>query len=184
MRLATNYSRLHDAGAELVAISVDDDVRQAGMATRWGLTYTRMVSDPGGERYLKPLGLFNPDERDGIALPAMVVVEPGGMEVYRYRGRDFADRTNDDDLWQALAALGLPPVQPERWSADVIVPDDLDRYFRPSDLPGYFRGNMFGAVAIAGRLDDPAAKAIAAQHRDMARATIDAWQTWKDQMHS
>ena len=178
MRLATNYTRLHHGGAELIAISVDDDVRQAGMANRWRLTHTRMVSDPGGEAYLRPLDLFDPNERGGIAMPAMVLIEPGGAEVYRYRGRDFADRTNDDDLWEALDALALAPVDPGPWRPEVAVPDDLGRYFRPEDLTLYFRGNMFGAIAIAGRLDDPAAKAIAVQHRDMAKATVDAWTAW------
>ncbi len=180
MRLASTITRLHAAGAELVAISVDDDIRQAGMAQRWGLTGIRMVSDPGGERYLKPLGLFDPEERGGIALPAMVAFTPDGTEVYRYQGRDFADRTNDDDLWAALEPLGLPPVDPAPWEPTVEVPADLRGFFRPEDFAAYFRGNLFGAQAIAGRLDDPAAKAIALEHRAMAKATVDAWMAWKD----
>ena len=103
MRLATQYDRIHSAGAEFAAVSVDDDVRQAGMARRWGLSHSRIVSDPGGERYLQPLDLFNPNERNGIALPGMVIVDPDGTEMYRYQGRDFADRTNDVDLWEADA---------------------------------------------------------------------------------
>lgn len=179
MRLATNYDRLHHAGAELIAISVDDDTRQAGMARRWALHHTRMVSDPGGEVYLKRLAMFDPDERGGIALPGMVVIDPAGDEVYRYQGRDFADRTNDDDLWEALTALGLQSVDPEPWVPDVQVPADLRGVFRPQDFATYFRGNMFAAVAIARRLDEPTAKAIAAQHRDMAQSSVDAWQQWK-----
>ncbi len=178
MRLATNYSRLHAAGAELVAISVDDEARQAGMALRWSLTHTRMVADPGGVDFLQPLGLFDPKERGGIALPAMIAFAPDGTEVYRYRGRDFADRTNDDDLWAALEPLGLAPVDPSAWTPTAAVPTDLSGFFQPEDLALYFRGNQFGAHAIAGRLDDPAAKSIALQHRDMASATVTAWQQW------
>ena len=74
MRLAAEYDRIHSAGAELAAVSVDDEVRQAGMVQRWKLTHTRMVADPGGETYLRPLGLYDPEERDGIALPGMIVV--------------------------------------------------------------------------------------------------------------
>ena len=180
MRLAANYDRIHGAGAELAAVSVDDEVRQAGMAERWGFTHTRFVSDPGGEQILQPLELFDPEERGGIALPGMIVVAPSGEVVYRYQGRDFADRTNDDDLWAALDGLGLDPVAPEPWSGAVEVPDDLRRYFRPADLGPYFRGNMFGAVAISGRLGDAAeAKAIAREHRLMAKATLDAWEAWE-----
>ena len=149
------------------------------MAERWGLTHTRMVSDPGGETYLQKLGLFDPADRGGIALPGMVIIDPTGRETYRYCGRDFADRTNDDDLFEAIAALGLAPVEPEPWVPNVEVPGDLRGFFRPEDFPAYFRGNMYAAIAIAGRLEDPASKAVALQHRDMAKNTVDAWQQWK-----
>lgn len=105
---SASYDRIHNAGAELAAISIDDDTRQSGMAQRWGLTHTAMISDPGGDTYLQPLGLFNPNERDVIALPGMLIIDPDGVEVYRYQGRDFADRTNNDDLLEALDALDLP----------------------------------------------------------------------------
>jgi len=180
VRLALRNTDINQAGAELAAVSVDDEVRQAGMSRRWKLGATTMISDPGGTDILEPLGLFDPDERDGIALPGMIIVDPDGNEVYRYQGRDFADRTNDDDIFDALGALDLPPVEPGPWTSPVEVPDDLRGYFRPKDLGAYFRGNMFGAIAIGGRLDDPAAKAIANEHRKMAKATLEAWDVHKD----
>ncbi len=179
MRLATNYDRIHSAGAELAAVSVNEDFRQAGMAERWGLTHTRFISDPGGETYLKPLDLFDPEERGGIALPGMVIIAPDGSEVYRYQGRDFADRTNDDDLWEALDALNLPAVEPGPWSSDVEVPEDLRAYFRPEDFGAYFRGNRFGAAAIQGRLEDRESKGIAREHRLMSDASLEAWDAWR-----
>jgi hypothetical protein len=182
VRLASNHERLHAAGVELVAISVDDEVRQAGMARRWGLSPVRMVSDPDGARFLRPLELFDPVERGGIALPAMVGIGPDGTEFYRYRGRDFADRTNDDDLFTAVEALGLAPVDPPPHRPSVEVPADLGGFFRPEDFAAYFRGNLFGAQAIAGRLTDPDARAVALQHRDMAKATVDAWQEWRTRL--
>ncbi len=179
MRLATRYDEIHAAGAELVAVSVNEDERQAGMAARWGLSHTRMVSDPGGETYLKALDLYDPVERDGIALPGMVIIDPDGNEVYRYQGRDFADRTNDDDLFEALAGLGLPAVDPGPWTADVEASDELRGYFRAKDYGAYFRGNMFGAIAIAGRVEDPASKAMAKEHAAMSRSSNEAWDTWR-----
>ncbi len=180
MRLATQYDRIHAAGAEFAAVSVDDDVRQAGMARRWGLSHSRMVSDPGGERYLKPLDLFNPGERNGIALPGMIIVDPDGNEVYRYQGRDFADRTNDDDLWETLAGLGGAPVDPPPWTPDVDVPDDLRGFFRPRDFGPYFRGNFYGSVAIEMRLTDADSAAIAHQHGAMSKANVDAYDAWRE----
>jgi hypothetical protein len=179
VKLASQYDRIHQGGAELAAVSVDDDVRQAGMAQRWAFTHTRFVADPGGAELLQPLRLFDPEERGGIALPGMVIVDPDGTEVYRYQGRDFADRTNDDDIWATLDALSLPPVDPPAWTPTIEVPDDLRGYFRPADFGGYFRGNMFGAIAIGGRLDDTAARAIAREHREMSKSNLEAWESWR-----
>ncbi len=180
MRLATKYDDIHTAGAEFAAVSVDDEIRQAGMSARWRLTHTRLVSDPGGEQLLQPLGLFDPEDRGGIALPGMVMFDPDGNEVYRYQGRDFADRTNDDDIFDALGALGLSAVSPEAWKPGVDVPDDLARFFRPSDFGAYFRGNRFGAIAIGGRAEKGSeARALAREHRLMADASLEAWDAWR-----
>ncbi len=179
MKLASQYDRIHQSGAELAAVSVDDDVRQAGMASRWGFTHTTFVSDPGGERTLQPLELFDAEERGGLALPGMVIVDPDGNEVYRYQGRDFADRTNDDDIWATLDAMALPAIDPPPWTPTVEVPDDLRGYFRPADFAAYFRGNMFGAIAIGGRLDDTASRAIAREHREMSKSNLEAWESWQ-----
>lgn len=184
MKLASQYDRIHGAGAELAAVSVDDEARQAGMSQRWGFTHTRFVSDPGGENYLRPLDLFDPEERGGIALPGMVIVDPDGNEVYRYQGRDFADRTNDDDIWAALDALGLPAVDPPPWVPTVDVPDDLQGYFRPTDFGTYFRGNRFGAAAIQMRLADPESRAIAREHRVMSDSNLEAWAGWQQHTKS
>jgi len=180
VRLATNYDRIHTAGAEVVAVSVDNDARQAGMARRWGLTHTRLVSDPGGEQILEPLGLYDPEERGGIALPAMLVIDPRGAEVYRYQGRDFADRTTDDEVYATLDGLGLDPLDPGPWTPETEVPADLDRYFRPSELHPYFRGNRFAAIAIGGRAERGSeTRAIAREHRMMAEASLEAWDAWR-----
>lgn len=160
-------------------MSVDDDARQAGMARRWGLTHTRLVSDPGGETYLKPLGLFDPEERGGIALTGLLIIDPDGTEVYRYQGRDFADRTKDDDLFAALDALGLPAIDPGPWEPDVEVPADLEGFFRPEHFGAYFRGNMFGAIALAGRITDPESRRLVHEHRVMARSSLEAWDQWR-----
>jgi hypothetical protein len=178
VKLATQYDRIHQAGAELAAVSIDDDTRQAGMSERWGFTHTRFFSDPGGETYLQPLDLYDPVERGGITLPGMVIVTPDGEEVYRYQGRDFADRTNDDDIWKTLDELQLPAVDPAPWVPSAEVPDDLTGYFRPKDFAPYFGGNHFGALAIEFRLRDPGGKAIAKEHRQMSKSNLEAWAEW------
>ncbi len=175
MRLGAESDRIHGAGAEVIAISVDDEVRQAGMFARWPTPNVLYVSDPGGERYLRPLDLFDPDERDGIGLPAMIVLAPDGSVAYEYVGRDFADRTTDAEVFAAVEALDLPAIDPPAGGPVAPVPDDLTGYFRREMFFPYIRGNRMAAVAIGGRLDDKAARAVAREHRLMCDATLEAW---------
>lgn len=175
MRLAAVSDRIHAAGGEVIAVSVDDERRQAGMFERWPTPHTTYVSDPGGERILQPLGLFDPEERGGIALPGLLVIAPDGSEAYRYQGRDFADRTTDEPTLEALEGLGLPSIDAPDGGPTGGVDGELDRFFAPATLGAYFRGNKFGALAIQGRLDDPEAQRIAREHRMMADATLEAW---------
>lgn len=181
MRLATSLERIHGAGAELLAISVDDDSRQAGMAQRWGLDAVRFVSDPGGETMLKPMDLFDPEERGGIALPGMVLIGPDGSEVYRYIGRDYADRTNDEEIWAPLKALGLSPVDPPTWTSDIDVPRDLVGFFSPSEYRTFFFANQVGANAISRRLGPETEPGqMAMEHVGMSQDSLRAWKEWRD----
>lgn len=175
MRLGAEADRIHRAGGEVVAISTDDEVRQAGMFARWPTPHVQYVSDPGGERFLQPLALFDPEERGGIGLPGLLVIDPDGELVYRYVGRDFADRTTDEEALTALERLALDPIDPPAGGPVLDVPDDLTGFFRTDDLVPYFKGNRFGAIAIGGRLPDPAARSVAREHRLMCEATLAAW---------
>ena len=174
MRLANASERIHAAGGEVIAVSVDSDERAAAMSARWPTPHVRYVSDPGGESILRPLDLFDPDERDGIALPAMVVFDPDGTEVFRYRGRDFADRTHDDDVFDALDALGLDAIDPPDGGPDG---GDVEQSgaFRPAALVPYFKGNRFGALAIQSRAEGDEARRLAKEHRQMCDAVLEAW---------
>ena len=180
MRLESTIEEVHGAGAEVIAISVNENERQAGMAERWKLNHIQLVSDPGGERFLQPMGLFDANERKGIALPANIVIAPDGSEVFRYNGRDFADRTTDSEVTAALAGLGLPAVAPDPWSPTASVPADLEGFFRASDYGAYFNGNKFAGLAIGGRLPTKEMAAFARDHSAMAEASLAAWAKLND----
>ncbi len=179
MRLASQSDRIRNAGGEVIAVSVDSDERQAAMYTRWPTPDVQYVSDPGGEGILQPLGLFDPEERGGIALPGLLVIDPDGNEVFGYRGRDFADRTHDDDAFAALDELGLGAI-----GADVALGGPVDESvdvvqkgaFTPRILVPYFKGNRFGAVAIQMRAEGEEAKRLAKEHRQMCDGILAAWE--------
>ena len=180
MRLASESERIHGAGGEVIAVSIDDDVRQAGMFARWPTPNVRYVGDPDRSLIIEPLGLADPDDDRRIALPALLVIDPDGDEVYRYVGRDFADRTTDDEVYAALVGLGLDGIDPPAGGPVAAVPEDLSGYFPPRQLAPYFRGNRMASVAIAGRTENSEFRAIARQHRKMAEATLDAWASFRD----
>lgn len=177
MRLASHTDQIHGAGGEVIAVSIDDDVRQAGMFARWPTPNVLYVGDPDRSRIIEPLDLADPDDDRAIARPAMLVIDPDGNEVYRYVGRDFADRTTDDEVYAALESLGLDPIEAPVGGPIGDVPDDLGRFFAPASLVPYFKGNRFAAVAIGGRTDDEAFRAIAREHRRMADDTLAAWES-------
>lgn len=180
MRLAFESDRIHAAGGEVIAVSTDDAVRQAGMFERWPTTHVLYVDDPDRSKIIEPLGLSDPDDDRQIALPAMLVIDPDGNEVYRYVGRDFADRTTDVEVYAALDALELDPIDAPVGGPVGSVPDDLRRFFAPASLRPYFMGNRSAAIAIGGRTGDGELTAIAREHRSMCDATLAAWAALTD----
>ena len=177
MRLASVSDRIHTAGGEVIAISVDSTERQAAMYQRWPTPHITYVSDPGGEQYLRPLELFDPEERGGIARPALLVIDPDGTERFGYRGDDFADRRHDDDVIAALEALDLAPIDPPPGGPlDPSVELEQPGAFSPRLFVPYFRGNRLAAHAIFRRVDDEDAKTIAREHRQMCDTMLEAWE--------
>ena len=168
--------RIHAAGGEAIAVSVDSEERQAAMYRRWPTPHTTYVADPGGEYYLRPMGMFDPEERGGIGLPGMFVLDPDGNEVFAYRGHDFADRRHDEDVIVALEQLGLGPIDAPAGGPDAAAVDvDQPGAFTPAMLNLYFRGNRMGAHAILRRADGDEAKRLAREHREMCDGVLEAW---------
>lgn len=170
--------RINAAGAEVMALSVDSEQRNAAMSERWPVPHTRFVSDPGGDTYLKAMGLFDPDERDGIARPALLVIDADGNEAFGYRGADFADRRNDDDVIEALEALDLDAIEAPA-GGPVVDGVDVDQTgaFAPKLFVPYFLGNKFAALAMRARAEGDETKTLAKEHQHMAESMIGAWQT-------
>lgn len=58
-----------------------------------------LLSDPKGD-LTKRYGLWNAEE--GVAVPAIILVDRGGMVYYLYADADFADRPADPEVFEAL----------------------------------------------------------------------------------
>ena len=176
MRLANELDEIHRLGGEVVAVVVDSPERNRAFAARWGLPFP-IHTDPGGVDYLLALDLWNPNERGGIARPAVLLLSPDGTLAYQYRSRDFADRISDAPLLAALAALDLPPVAvPSPWISDAPALDHPGA-LRTDAFGPYFRGIRFGTIGLAGRMIDAADRTEALAMSEMAASFLDAWQT-------
>ena len=124
------------------------------MNDTWDLPF-RWVSDPDGTPLAQPLDAWNADERDGLFHPLVLLVAPDGRAVVRHRSRDFADRSDDDDVVEALRALGLPALPPAGpWAPDGVTPQPSEGAFRPAAYGPYFRGIRFATKALAARIRD------------------------------
>ena len=155
MQLANHIDDLHRVGVDIVAITVDEPGRNEAMRRRWELPFP-IVSDPGGETYLQPMGLWNPDERGGIGVPAIVVLDQDGDEVGRLVSRDFADRPPELSSVIALAATAdLAPITHRSPWADSTEPTEDPGAFRTDAFGTYFRAIQFATRALSSRLTDP-----------------------------
>ena len=145
------------------------------MAERWRLPFP-IVSDPDGAVILRPLDLWNPDERGGIAWPGLVVFNADDTETWRFRSRDFADRPPDTAaLLAAVASLGAQPIDPPAPWAPESPPTEDPAAFRADAFAPFFSGIRTGALGLAGRLETAQDQGEARSLSAMAKSFLDGW---------
>ena len=86
-----------------MAISVDAPEQNKAMIDKLVLPF-QILSDPEGNRAIKPYGVWN--EQGRIAVPSVVVVAKDRTIRYVYKGQDFADRPGDAEILDALNTGG------------------------------------------------------------------------------
>ncbi len=99
---ARNYGEFERRGAQVAGISVDPPRNNARMVGKLLLPFP-LLSDPEGE-LARRYGLW--DAEEGVAVPAVVVVDQSGEVRYLYKGNDPADRPEDGEVFAALKGLG------------------------------------------------------------------------------
>lgn len=155
--------------------SVDPPAAQLAMNRTWHLPF-RWVSDPDGARLAQPLDVWNADERGGLFHPLVLLVSPDGRHLLEHRSRDFADRTDDEDVLSRLRQLALAPrPEPAAWAPEGIDPRPSEGAFRPEVFGPYFRGVRFSAMALTGRMHDARDADELRQTSRMAMSFQQAW---------
>ena len=87
--MARTYHEFLQVGATIAAVVIDPSDQNAAMVSKLALPFP-VLSDPNGERAIRPLGLW--DESQKMSKPAIIALAQDGSETYRYAGSDFMDR--------------------------------------------------------------------------------------------
>lgn len=96
------YQGLHDAGAEVVAVSVDDAERSAAVKHDLALPFP-ILSDRNRET-VQAFGVFNKGEKGGIAVPSVFVIDRAMTVRFRVI-ESVATRVRPSDLIAWVRAL-------------------------------------------------------------------------------
>lgn len=102
-RLAEDYEKFKQAGADVVAISVDNPSYAWSMAQTTGAKY-QILSDVD-KKVITSYGVLNPKEHGGIAHPAVFIVDKAGVIRFQYVGKDAGDRPADELIMEEVKKL-------------------------------------------------------------------------------
>jgi len=154
-RYARRFEEFEKRGAQIAGISVDPPPSNARMVGKLLLPFP-LLCDPEGE-LARLYGLWNAEE--GVAVPAVVVVDQSGEVRYLYSGRDFADRPEDEGVFATLDELdsgierltGGPEFQVGAAQAreSSVRPDR--RPMELEQITSYYRGVYFTTEVLKGR---------------------------------
>jgi peroxiredoxin len=164
---ARRFEEFEKRGAQIAGISVDPPSNNARMVGKLLLPFP-LLSDPEGE-LARLCGLWNAEE--GVAVPAVVIVDQSGEVRYLYSGRDFADRPGDEEVFATLDELdsgierltGGPEFQVGAAQAreSSVRPDR--RAMELEQITSYYRGVFFTTEVLKerfGRLGRPGKDAL------------------------
>ena len=99
-RLAEDYNKIKAAGADLIAVSADNQSFAWSMGQTTGAKF-EILSD-SDRKTIKSYGILNPDEHDGIAKPTILIIDKEGRIRYMYVGKDPSDRPPDDKILEEV----------------------------------------------------------------------------------
>ena len=121
-----------------------------------------LLGDPKGD-LAKRCDLWN--GKEGVAIPAIVIVDRRGVVRYLYAGHDFADRPGDDEVFGALDRLSEAGTAGSSAGGSVEIRATAEeaktstvRPDRPpmplEQLTPYYRGVFFATVALKRRFGE------------------------------
>jgi peroxiredoxin len=101
--LAEDYDKIKQAGADLIAVSVDDQSFAWSMGQTTGAKF-QILSD-SDKKTIISYGILNAAEHDGIAHPSIFILDPQGRIRFMHVGKDPQDRPPDETIIQEVKKL-------------------------------------------------------------------------------
>lgn len=146
--MAQRQSEFNEMGGRVYGLSADSPGQNSAIMEKLALPFV-ILSDEVRDKAVTPLGFADEKDPRQISRPGVVIISPEGEIVYRYVGRDYADRPKEDDLLAELSKLGLPSVIQE---ADPRGPSEPGEKAMPGvGLKYYFSGAKFATLALRSR---------------------------------
>jgi peroxiredoxin len=101
--LAEDYDKIKQAGADLIAVSVDDQSFAWSMGQTTGAKF-QILSD-SDKKTIISYGILNAAEHDGIAHPSIFILDKAGRIRYLHVGKDPQDRPSDEAIIEELKKI-------------------------------------------------------------------------------
>jgi len=149
--MAQRQAEFNEKGARIYGLSADSPGQNSAVMAKLALPFA-ILSDEDRDQAIGPLGFEDENDVRQISRPGVAVLSPDAEVIYRYVGRDYADRPDEDILLSDLDKLGLPPVVQEKDQPGVIEPGE--RAIPGEGLKFYFSGAKFANLALRKRHRD------------------------------
>ena len=101
--MAENYNDIKRAGAELIAVSVDDQSFAWSMGQTTGAKF-QILSD-SDKKTIAAYGIVNAAEHDGIAHPSVFILDRESKIRYMHVGKDAQDRPSDEAIIEEVKKI-------------------------------------------------------------------------------
>ena len=138
-------------GGRVYGLSADSPGQNAAVMEGLAIPFP-ILSDETKDKAVRPLGFDDENDPRQIARPGVVVISPQGEVVYRFIGRDYADRPDEDEVLRALDELGLDATSQERAELGPAEPGEKAMPYK--GLKYYFSGAKFATLALRRRHRD------------------------------
>jgi len=103
-----HYIEIRAAGADVVAVSVDPPIKSKALQRELRLPF--LILSDAGRRVIKDWGIYNPNERGGIAKPAVFVIDRDRTVQYSEID-DVATRVPASEIVRILRGTGRREAQ-------------------------------------------------------------------------